>query len=179
MGIGLLALVLALVAACSGKGHKPSIASASGARGASASPTPSVDPTEAMRQFAQCMREHGVDVPDPGSNPGGGSVRITTSDGPKTQEAMQACQHLMPAGKLQTPSAEDTEKLRQYAQCMRDHGIDMPDPDPNGGLGITKSSGAGSDKFNPDDPAFQAADQACASKLPGKHSGAIGTGGGK
>src|SRR5689334_13120176 len=113
MGIGLLALVLALVAACGGKGHRPSIASASGARGASASPTPSVDPTEAMRQFAQCMRDHGVDVPDPGSDSGGGGVRITTSDGSKTEEAMQACQHLMPAGKLQTPSAEDMDKLRQ------------------------------------------------------------------
>jgi hypothetical protein len=182
IGTGLLALVLALTAtlaaACGGKGHKPSIASASGARGASASPTPSVDATEQMRQFAQCMRDHGVDVPDPGTDSGGGAVRITTSDGTKTEQAMQACQQFMPAGKLQTPSAEDMEKLRQYAQCMRDHGIDMPDPDPNGGnLKITKGPGSGPDKFNPDDPAFKAADDACASKLPGKRQ--IGTGGGK
>jgi hypothetical protein len=139
-----------------------------------------VDSTEQMRQFAQCMREHGVDVPDPGSDPGSG-IRITTSDGPKSDTAMQACQHLLPAGKLQTPSAEDLEKFRQYAQCMREHGIDMADPDPNGGGGLKISKGPnnGSDRLNPDDPTFQAAHDACKDKLPGKVGAGRVTGGGK
>src|SRR5947207_5183173 len=80
MGMSLLLLAVLLVAACGGKSHKPSIASASGAGRGAASPTPSVDATEQMRQFAQCMRDHGVDVPDPGSDTGGG-VRITESEG--------------------------------------------------------------------------------------------------
>ncbi len=171
-------LVVGFTGAC-GKTHKPSIASASSARGAAAGPTPSVDPTEQMRQFAQCMRDHGVDVPDPGSD-SGGSVRITTSEGSQATAAMQACQRLLPAGKLATPDPQQVEQLRQYAQCMRDHGVDMADPDPNGGLNISKTGGAGPGRFDPDDPAFKAADEACADKLPGKHQGGgIGTGGGK
>jgi hypothetical protein len=51
---------------------------------------------------------------------------------------------------------------------MREHGIDVPDPDPNGGGLVIKKGSGGADTFNPDDPAFQAAHKACEDKLPGK-----------
>jgi hypothetical protein len=46
------------------------------------------------------------------------------------------------------------------ARCMRQHGIDMPDPDANGGIDMT---GAGVD---PDGPKFKAAQQACQQYQP-------------
>jgi hypothetical protein len=167
-----LGLVLTLAAAgCGGKPHRPGVATAGGGAqgGASASPTASVDPEEAQRQFAQCMREHGVDVPDPDSGDGPG-IRIQASKGSANVEAaIQACQKYLPAGKLSTPSPEQLEQERQFAQCMRDHGINIPDPDPNGG-GMRVSKGPGNGEgpgINPDDPAFKAAMDACKDKLPG------------
>jgi hypothetical protein len=46
-----------------------------------------------------------------------------------------------------------------YAACIRNHGVpNFPDPEPNGGFKM---------KANPNDPTLQAAEQACASLLPG------------
>jgi hypothetical protein len=125
-----------------------------------------VDRAEQMRRFAQCMREHGVDMPDP--DPNGGNVKVMTSAGSgQGQAAIQACQAYLPSSVLSTPDPHQLEQLRQFAQCMREHGVDMPDPDPNsGGLQVRKN-GAGS----PDDPAFNAAETACKGKLPGKGGG--------
>ncbi len=162
----LVALTVSLAAGCGSASKGPGVATA-GAKGAKASATPSAseDPEERQRKFVQCMREHGVDMPDP--DPNGGPVRITASAGPANDDAMKACEKYLPAGKLADLNPEQLEKLRQFAQCMREHGIDVPDPDLNGG-GLTIKKGDGPDKFKPDDPAFRAAEEACKDKLPGK-----------
>jgi hypothetical protein len=182
VGAVLLALALALAAGCGAKARGPGIASAGGGRGgghgASPSPTASVDPEEAQRQFAQCMREHGMEVPDPDTGkPGGGGVRIQASPGSNAQAALEACQKYLPAGKLTTPDPQQLEKMRQFAQCMREHGVDVPDPDAGGGPQIKKGTGGGKDTFSPDDPAFKAAMEACQDKLPGKLKVGGGDGG--
>ncbi len=181
----LLALAVGLaVTACGGKSNGHGVASANGGRGhggASPSPTASVDPEEAQRQFAQCMREHGVNIGDPDTgNPSGGPVRVQASAGSNMDAAVQACQKYLPAGQLRTPDAQELEQARQFAQCMREHGVDVPDPDPNGGgLRVEKGKGgAGSTGVNPDDPAFKAAEKACQDKLPGKGMTTKGTEGG-
>ncbi|HEX6356389.1 hypothetical protein [Actinophytocola sp.] len=82
------------------------------------------------REFARCMREHGIDVPDP--EPGHGGVTIKERDLEKVKPAREACQHLLPNGGV--PEKMDSEQLdreRERAKCMREHGIDVPDPDPN------------------------------------------------
>jgi hypothetical protein len=89
------------------------------------------------------------------------------------EQAMQACEQYLPAGKLATPDPATMEAFRQYAQCMREHGVDIPDPDAGGGGGFSvrkggPSGGTTGGGISPDDPAFQAADQACADKLPNK-----------
>ena len=64
-------------------------------------PEASVDPEDAALAFAQCMREHGIDMPDPqvGSN---GEMSFSIGAGPgkldrsQLQEAQEACQDLMP-----------------------------------------------------------------------------------
>jgi hypothetical protein len=182
VALGTTVLALAGAAACGRSPAHSGIASAGGTGSASAHPTASVDPEEQARAFAQCMREHGVDMPDPetvgggGSGSGGGGVRITVTGAPGAgmDAAMNACKDKLPnGGTPPSMSPEQQEQLRAFAQCMRDHGVDMPDPDPNsGGLRISSSGGPA---FGPDDPTFKAAQEACQEKLPGALSGKGGT----
>jgi hypothetical protein len=174
VGTALLAVLIglaALVAGCGGTSHGPGVATAGGGgNGAKPTPSASVDPEVQQRQFTQCMRDHGVDLPDP--DPNGGPVTIEKSAGPgdddmnKVDAAMKECQKYLPAGNVGKPDPKQLEEARQYAKCMRDHGVDMPDPDPNGGgsFGIQKGTGQG--QINPDDATFKAATQACKDKLP-------------
>jgi uncharacterized protein (DUF305 family) len=105
---------------------------------ASASATSSAsaaDRQEAGLKFAQCMREHGIDMEDPG--PSGIRIRTKSGEAGKTEKAMQACQHFMKdvVGDKGGPmDAAARDKMVKFAQCMRQHGIDMPDPDPQGGF---------------------------------------------
>jgi hypothetical protein len=83
--------------------------------------------------FADCMREHGIDVPDPS---GDGSMRAPAIDdmGAFT-EASDACQKKLgqppvPEGE---PTRSDEERLAEMvetAECFREHGIEVPDPKP-------------------------------------------------
>jgi hypothetical protein len=58
--------------------------------------------------------------------------------------------------------SDEVKAARAFAQCMRDNGLpDYPDPDPNG------RSGAGHEKFKPDDPKVKAATEKCRDLLPG------------
>ena len=164
IGAALLAVLVGLAAGCAGKSSGPGVASAAGGNGASASasPTPSLDPEEQRRLFVQCMRDHGVDVPDPDA---GGGIRITASAGPGSEKAVEECQKYLPAGKVGKPDPQMLEQARAFAKCMREHGVDMPDPDPNGsGFRVQKRSG--DSQIKPDDAAFQAAMEACKDKLP-------------
>ncbi|MHA7133457.1 hypothetical protein [Oerskovia turbata] len=106
------------------------------------------------REFARCMRENGVDMPDPGADGGG----VITLDGSTDEGAMdaafEACKEFLPdGGEPAKLSPEDLEAQRKYAQCMREQGIDMPDPDPNGGMTMAGEVG--------DIEAFEAALEAC------------------
>ena len=128
-------------------------------------------------KFSRCMREHGVDMPDPtftghgiqiGPGPGGKSA--IRPDDATFQAAQRACGKYLKNGlKQATPAqrAEMRDKAVRYAQCMRRHGIDMPDPDPNGGFTIHKSDGGATAASGPDfnAPAFKSADTACHDKL--------------
>jgi hypothetical protein len=174
--LGTTMLALVAVAACGRAASDPDIATAGGRNSASAHPTASVDQQEQARQFAQCMRDHGVDVPDPDTagGSGGGPVTITASGPPAGMDAaMEACKDKLPnGGNPPSLDPQQQEQLRAFAQCMRDHGVDMPDPDPNGGgLRITQSGGPDSGALRPDDPTFKAAQEACQDKLPGKNGG--------
>jgi hypothetical protein len=78
IGLGTTVLALVGAAACARSSASPGVATAGGKGSASAHPTASVDPQEQAREFAQCMRDHGVDMPDPDTD-GGGGVRVTIS----------------------------------------------------------------------------------------------------
>jgi hypothetical protein len=156
-----LPVALAL-AACGGGVESDGVASAGGggAKRASAGPSQSLSPEDAQLKFAQCMRENGVDMPDPGSD---GRVRVLGKGGDKdkVQVAMKKCQsYLQAGGKM--PDMKDPKVRDQYvkfAQCMREHGVDMPDPGADGGL-VFKTKPGSREKLDK-------ARQACQSKLPG------------
>jgi hypothetical protein len=63
--------------------------------------------------------------------------------------------------------AEMREQLLEFAECMRDHGIDMPDPVFEDNGRVTMSAEAG-ERFEPgDDEAFEAASEECGRDGPG------------
>lgn len=101
---------------------------------------------EIGRRFAQCARDHGYpDFPDPVID---GSKLKYGDWGPQVQEQARAVSEVPECKAIQdqiralgnansTPSAADLEKLKQFAQCMRDHGIiGWPDPKADGSFPI-------------------------------------------
>ena len=64
-----------------------------------------------------------------------------------------------------------------FAQCMRDHGVDMPDPQFGGGPGgggMTIAIGGPDSDIDPGSAEFQAAQEACGSAFgfaPGAEGG--------
>jgi hypothetical protein len=81
--------------------------------------------------------------------------------------AQQACQSFLDKvrANMPPPDPAQEEEMKQkalaFAQCMRDHGIDMPDPeistDSKGGV-MVRQGGAGID---PSSPGFEDASQTC------------------
>jgi hypothetical protein len=122
-------------------------------------PAASLDPDARNLKFAECLREQGLDVPDP--EPGKG---MTLKFGPgndqqKVQAAMEACREWAPQGMAggAAPDPSRDATIREYAQCMRDNGVDAF-PDPEGGM----------IRLNPDageDPDLKTAEKACASLM--------------
>ncbi|MFC7550369.1 hypothetical protein [Plantactinospora sp. GCM10030261] len=172
----LLAIPLALtvgLAGCGGDDGGDGIATAGngGNGGAAASPSASasggpVDAEERRLQFARCMRENGVEMPDPGpDNEGGRLLRFGAGVDPKKVEtAMEQCRQYLPnGGERPQLSPEEQEKLREYAKCMRDNGVTgFPDPSADGGIRIDRNTL----KINPDDPTFKAAQEKCRDLRP-------------
>jgi hypothetical protein len=172
---------MALLAACTGATAAPSVASlddpaASG--DPSASPSAPTDPQEAFLAFAECMREHGIDMPDPQvSDEGGGKFsvgfsagdRVGSPDDEEFKAANEACQPLLEnaigEGGRPELSPEEEEAMLDFARCMREHGIDMPDP---GQGGMIFQAGGPDDESSFDREAFEAAQEACQDLLPGR-----------
>ncbi|HEX4980283.1 MAG TPA: hypothetical protein VFV63_01215 [Ilumatobacteraceae bacterium] len=144
---------------------------------------------DAQVRFTRCMREHGVDMPDP---TGDGGVMIQIDEGTdqsEIQEAEEACRPILEEiiGSFEPPSAEETEQMREqmleFTRCMREHGIDMPDPEfgENGTFTVGAGPGAapGDDAGSgPDQDEFEAAAEACGFG-PGGEGGAVFSSGGR
>jgi hypothetical protein len=167
---GLVGAVVALtlaVAACGGGGKSNGVASLSGANKPTATTSPGggSDNRQAAVAFARCMRQHGVNMPDP--NPD-----IDWSQegrAPRWDAAWQACRQLLspdPTPQNSRPSPQELGQLRAFAVCMRAHGIDLSDPDPTtGNMNMGgRLGGVPKDQLN-DDPGYKAAQAACRDKL--------------
>jgi uncharacterized protein (DUF305 family) len=164
--LGALAVVLALVAsACGGSDDSGGVASLTNTGQTTTSESEGSDGAspaerrEAELKFAQCMREHGVDMPDPVN--GRFELRVRPRDQQKAAEAQQACRKYLEnvAPRMsEEQQAELREAALDYAKCMREHGIDMPDPQFQEGGGMTMRLPRGTQE---DDPKFRDAQEAC------------------
>jgi hypothetical protein len=165
--VAALALMLALgSAACARTATEdPQVASAQNGANPSASPSASAsDDPDAPLKFSRCMREHGITwFPDPVA----GKMQVAVpkgTDQKKMEAAQEACKKFMPnGGEAPKPSAEDLERVRNMAKCMRENGVpNFPDPAPDGELSIDSSKlGTG-----PGDPTFDKAEKACSKYVP-------------
>jgi len=130
---------------------------------------------QARLNLAKCFRSHGINVPDPsasGGPAGGGGGIFRSLQGysqAQLNAARQACQQYVskafPRVNL-TPAqrAQLQQQLVKFAQCMRSHGINVPDPTFNsgGGFGFRRAFRS----IDRNSPAFQAASTACSSLRP-------------
>lgn len=139
---------------------------------------------DAVLAYAECMRDHGVDFQDPQFLPDGSFAfrGVPTADEATMNAANEACQPILADVVSESHTdpqtvAENQDRALEFAACMRDHGIDFPDPEasPSGDVVIS-----GSD-FDPSDPDFQAALAECQSIFGGlggtTDGGYIGGGG--
>ncbi len=168
-------LVAVTLAACGGGGgDDDGVASLGegdgGSDGTTSTTLSEEEAEEALLEWASCMRDHGVDMPDPqiGEN-GGVQIQIGSESGsgdegdgggPKPAdrdaflEANEACGEPPAIGG--SFDEEDIEQMQEdalaFAECMRDEGIeDFPDPDfsdfgPGAGPQRRSSSGDGGDE---------------------------------
>jgi hypothetical protein len=150
--------------------------------GSSPSKAASSSPQDAMLKFARCMRQHGINFPDP---TGSGPVSIHITNQQAFDSAQTACERYRAAGEKSISPAQRAQfqdRALQFARCMRAHGVNLPDPQTTGNGGAISihkqvgpgGGGGGPSGPDPSSPTFQAAQKACQSLLGGK--GAFGGG---
>jgi hypothetical protein len=152
------AALVAAVAALSACGGDPD-ASASGGSAAGA------PDDEAQIAFARCMREGGIEIPDPGSGGGPQRLRLSRDIAPeKLRSTMEECRETTGGGppeRTEEQQAEMRDAMLEFARCMRAEGVDVPDPTgegPGGGLRMQRR--------DVDSPAFRKAAEKCQDELP-------------
>jgi hypothetical protein len=142
-----IGLVLVAMTACGDSGSDDGgVASLSGD---GASGADSEDAEQEALDWARCMRDEGVDIPDPETDEDGNIQRGRIQVGPGSDiqpEEFEAAQEVCgePPGSEMSPQDEAAmqDAALEFAQCMRDKGYDMPDPDvSNGGMRIQGDSG--------------------------------------
>jgi hypothetical protein len=181
-----VALLVLLLAACGGGGSDDGVASASEESSGSDDTSGSddsgddssgdgsaSDSEDELLDWVACMRDEGVDVPDPqvdadgnltlGAGLGGGGGGDV--DPQALQDATEVCGEIPQSafGGEQPDQTEIEDTLLEFAQCMRENGYDMPDPDFSGEGGLTSAFG----DIDTNDPAFHEAAEACEDILAG------------
>jgi hypothetical protein len=164
---GLLATLLILLAACGGSDDS-GVAEAEGGSGGgngttatTTTPASEEEAEQAALDFARCMREQGVDFPDPQPDEDGGlQFRAPEGADPEAlRDASEKCEEHL-EGIRPELSEEDQAELQdaqlEFARCMRAEGVDVPDPQPGAGPG-----GGTLFQLDEDDPKVEAALEKC------------------
>ncbi len=161
----------------------------SGADGESAAATGSTDAAdgtttgsgstdeEQALAFAQCMRDNGVDIADPTVD-ADGSVNLVPPQGTGTAQfdqtaeaAFETCGDLLDGASF-LPGDDDMseieDQLLEVAQCLRDQGLDVDDPNLSAiGPGGGGAGGVFGDSFDPLAPENQDAIDSCSDLFTG------------
>jgi hypothetical protein len=142
------------------------------------------DLREAELAHARCMREQGINFPDPKFGEGGS---ITIEIGPEHgvdpsskafRDANAACGHLSEKARqnMPQPDPEHLEAMREhaleFAQCMREQGLDWPDPQfDDGGFTVMLPPQG----MSAEDLRIREATEACEGALPAPLPGELAT----
>jgi hypothetical protein len=122
----LVAIALLAASACGGSSDDDDGAAAADA---DALDSGSADADAQALVFAECMRDNGVDMPDPG--PGqeglGNAFQAAAEDVDEDtmRQAMSACEDLMP--QYASEEMHDDEVMLDLAECLREQGLDVSD----------------------------------------------------
>ncbi len=157
-----------------------------------------VSDEDRLLEFAACMRDNGVEFPDPiveadgtisfGLRPGAGGASQSAEnlqrigrdrDLPAAREACGGLLEGLAFGRGSQDSAEAqaerADQLLEFAQCLRDNGIDVGDPDTSGfGPGGSGRPARPFGELDFDDPDVSAAQDLCAEQVsftPRRHGG--------
>lgn len=142
------------------------------------SPPPRASAQDQLLRWSECMRQHGINEPDPVNGairvtvtpgPGGGlAPDAPTEENPRFPTAQNACRQYAPNGGQgsRPPSQQQLDQATRFAQCMRDHGIPMEDPTVQNGDITMQGGDINGPNVDPDSQQFQQAQQACAKYLP-------------
>ena len=164
-------LVLALMAsACSDSGGSPEIASLETASAntpeddSNGDVDPEAESEAAMLAFTQCLRDQGIDVDDPTIDADGNmqlppiniEVPDVVTDPEELPDMSEFEDMIAPCeehleGVVSTFSPADTTEIEDmllaYAECMRENGVDMPDPDFSSSGGVIDLGAIGGEDF--------------------------------
>ena len=172
LGVALLAVAL-IAASCSSSDDSSQVATLE-TETTSTSPNTETqeadslaDTEAAMLAFTQCLRDQGIEIDDPTIDANGNvqlppiTLEFEAVEGEEPDEAMADVDELMGScdehleGITTTADAPDMTGIEDdflaYAACMRDNGVDMPDPDFSSGV----------IELGGDEAEFEAADAAC------------------
>jgi hypothetical protein len=127
------AVVALLVLAACGSAGGERVASAGGETDApQPAETEDIAPLDEDAQalvFAACMRDNGVNMPDPGPGQQGlaDAFRAVSGDYDQAtlEQALAACQDLMPQYAQEHPAGDDW--MLALAECLREQGLDVSD----------------------------------------------------
>ncbi|RJL29970.1 hypothetical protein [Bailinhaonella thermotolerans] len=158
----LTAPLLALAVACGGAPSDGNgVASANGGTAAatkpSASSTTAKDSEKAQLDFARCLRARGIDFPDSLKDLPKGGLEVPEKDN-------AACIKHLDNGATKKVDSDDAafkDHMVRMARCLREQGIDFPDPGPKGELPPPDFDGG-----NP--ALFEKAQKICGKKLSGE-----------
>jgi len=136
-GLGVAAAVITvavLAAACGGSSDASSgVASLdegreTGSRDGNET-APLDDPDAQALVFAECVRDNGVDMPDPGPGQQGliDAFRTVEDDYDRAtlEQALTACEDLFPQYAQEHPTGDDWQL--ELAECLREQGLDVSD----------------------------------------------------
>lgn len=140
------------VASAGGGGAQPSLSAAAG-----------MSDEQRQLKFTACLREQGLDVPDP--QPGQKGPRFNGGsdvDPAKVQAALQQCREYAPnGGQPRQLDAGQVEQVRKLARCMRENGVpNFPDPAADGRIQ------PGLADIDLKDPAVRTAFDKCRESMP-------------
>jgi hypothetical protein len=129
-----------------------------------APPASAAERTAAALNWARCMRQHGVNVPDPQLTADGIVQQPLIPKSTKARAAERACrQYLRNGGQPAALTAQERQRALALARCVREHGIsDMPDPQFTGNRLVQD----GPPSMEDDDPRLTAARRPASSSCP-------------